>query len=230
MLAIFKREFKNYFMTPTTFIVFFLIFLFQIIALNGRGSFWFDSLKMALGISMIGFGTGLISKEFKNKTYKLLFCSPVSTTSIVLGKYFAFVVFFLITSSISTLICLVFRLCFGAIFTVPELIFGLLGSAFLIMFYAAVIIFVSTWGSNVGILCSVCYAGYFIIQLGDLYLSSHGSSSIWIRLYLVFFQFSKPYQKIMFGVINLETIIYFVSMTVGLLFLSKKFLESKRFV
>lgn len=230
MLAIFKKELKSYLTTSSVFTALAIIFLFQMVSLFDRGLGWFEHMKLPLGVSIIGCGVGLVSKEFRSKTHKLLFSAPVGTTSIVLGKYFALVVNFFIVAVASTLICLFLRLALGAVFTASEIVFGFVGLIFLIMFFSAVVIFISTWGSNVGILASIAYAGYFATQLGDFYMSSRDTTGFWISLYSVFMQFSKPFYKLMFGVVGLETVIYFVSMIAGLLFLSKKFLESKRFV
>lgn len=198
--------------------------------MNQDGHSWFVGMKMALAVAIIGFGIGLIAKESRNKTYKLLFSAPVSTMSIILGKYFALVGCFVLASVVSTIICLIVRVCFGGIFTVSEFIFGILAMACLIMLFASIVIFISTWCSNVGVLCSICYGGYFITTLGDAYMSSMGADNFWVKLYAIFIQFSRPFYKLMFGVIGIETFLYFASMIVGLLFLSKKFLESKRFV
>lgn len=230
MFAIFKKEFKNYFATSNIFYIFFICFLLQIISMPNKGIMWFNSMRTFLAVSIIGFGMGLISQELKNKTYKLLFCSPVKKHSIILGKYFALTSCFVIASFLAILITLIVRFCFGATLTLPEIIFGFLGLTALTMFFSAIVVFVSTWSSSVGVLCAICYVGYTMMSLGDGYMSSIGINNIWVKIYSIFFQYTKPYFKLMFGIIGIDTVIYFTSMIVGLLFLANKFLDSKRFV
>ena len=102
MLAIFKREFKAYFVSPTGYI--FLGFMLFLSALFFTGSNYQNSLTdmtmyfNSLGITflfMVPLLTmRLLAEDKRNKTDQLLITAPVSIVKIVLGKYFAAVALF----------------------------------------------------------------------------------------------------------------------------------------
>ena len=235
MLAIFKREFKSFFKAPMVFFALFLIFLLHLTSLSdGSICGWCACFSFSIPCLTICFGVSLISKEFAaNKTYKLLFSSPVSATAIVLGKYFALVAFFLAVSSISVFIVLLIHFCFGVSIDAGCLVFYFLNLIFRIMVGAAVVEFISTWSSNSTMLAGIAFMGWtvFVVIAGlafDSYVSRR--LNIFTEIYGVCFYPEQHALRLFCGVIGLKTIIYFISMIGGFLYLTKKFLESKRFV
>jgi ABC-2 type transport system permease protein len=111
MLAIFKREFKSYFLTTTGYI---FMSLFLIIAgiffvLNilfpqsPAFSTFLSSILFIFLVSVPILTMRLMTDEAKYRTDQLLFTSPLRITDIVLGKYFAAVAIFLITMAITVI-------------------------------------------------------------------------------------------------------------------------------
>ena len=109
MLAIFKRELKAYFQTPIGYI-FMSLFLLVAGILFILGNVFEQSPSFAGYLSSILFifmfsipvlTMRLLSDESRMKTDQLLITSPVRVIEIVLGKYFAAVIMFLITIAVT---------------------------------------------------------------------------------------------------------------------------------
>lgn len=108
MKAIFKRELQSYFtsMIGCVFIAVVLAFTgIYFLAYNLNGGYPY--FAYALGGALIVFLVAIpiltmrsFSEDRKNKTDQLLLTSPVSVTKVVLGKYFAMAVMFLIPNVI----------------------------------------------------------------------------------------------------------------------------------
>lgn len=115
MYAVFKKEFRSSMtgMTGPIFIfavLFVLGYFVQGIQLSGNaqvelsvvnGAFW--SLILTPVLTM-----RLFSEERKTKTDQLLYALPISTTSVVLGKYFAMVAIFAIPCAVLAIYPVIF--------------------------------------------------------------------------------------------------------------------------
>ncbi len=105
MKTILSREFKAYFNSPIgyvflTFYLFIFGFYFSGINIsqsNGDYSLVFNYLVNLLLFTIPLMTMRLLSEEKKNKTDQLLLTAPISVKDIVLGKYFAAVLLFLLT-------------------------------------------------------------------------------------------------------------------------------------
>ena len=99
MIAIFKREFKSYFINVSGYVFLAAIWLFSGIfatALNFIGQY--ASYEYALSNLMIVLLLIIpiltmrsMSEDRRNKTDMLLYSLPVSSTEVILGKYFAMI-------------------------------------------------------------------------------------------------------------------------------------------
>ncbi|MFP4385252.1 MAG: ABC transporter permease [Spirochaetia bacterium] len=111
MFAIFKREFKSYFLTTTGYIymslflliagIFFL--LVNLFPQDPRFSGFLESIIFIFLISVPILTMRLMTDEAKYRTDQLLFTSPLKITDIVLGKYFAAIALFLITMAVTAI-------------------------------------------------------------------------------------------------------------------------------
>ena len=152
MYAVYKKEFRSSMtgMTGPLFIFAVLIVLgyfIQRIQLTGNakielsivnGAFW--SLLLAPVLTM-----RLFSEERKTRTDQLLYALPISTTSVVLGKYFAMVTVFAIPCAVIALYPVIFA-----------------------FFAPAGINFIMTYGSIIAYFllgCAVIALGMFISSL-----------------------------------------------------------------
>jgi ABC-2 type transport system permease protein len=107
MLAIMKKEFKSYLLSPIGYIfiglfllmfsIFFLVTIFNYSVINFEYLFY-------NGATILTFVTPVLtmrmfSEERKNGTEQLILTSPRSITSVVLGKFFAAALIMLITEA-----------------------------------------------------------------------------------------------------------------------------------
>ena len=109
MKAIFKKEFKSYFLSPIGYIfVGVFIILSAVFFLNGSllyGAADIDILFSNINVICVFLVSiltmRLLSEERNKKTDQLLLCAPVSVTEIVVGKYLAAMAVFGVTMVIT---------------------------------------------------------------------------------------------------------------------------------
>ena len=126
MFAIYKKELKSYFLSPTGYItiglfllIFSLFFYLTTVSVGGYdiGNLYFNTARYGLLIIVPILTMRMFAEERKNWTEQLLLTSPRSITEIVLGKFLAGVSVIVIT--------LIFSLIYYAIlcfFKAPNLV------------------------------------------------------------------------------------------------------------
>ena len=126
MFAIYKKELKSYFLSPTGYItiglfllLFSLFFYLTTVSVGGYdiGNLYFNTARYGLLIIVPILTMRMFAEERKNGTEQLLLTSPRSITEIVLGKFLAGVSVIVIT--------LIFSLIYYAIlcfFKAPNLV------------------------------------------------------------------------------------------------------------
>lgn len=126
MFAIYKKELKSYFLSPTGYItiglfllIFSLFFYLTTVSVGGYdiGNLYFNTARYGLLIIVPVLTMRMFAEERKNGTEQLLLTSPRSITEIVLGKFLAGVSVIVIT--------LIFSLIYYAIlcfFKAPNLV------------------------------------------------------------------------------------------------------------
>lgn len=126
MFAIYKKELKSYFLSPTGYItiglfllIFSLFFYLTTVSVGGYdiGNLYFNTARYGLLIIVPILTMRMFAEERKNGTEQLLLTSPRSITEIVLGKFLAGVSVIVITLIFSLIYYAV--LCF---FKAPNLV------------------------------------------------------------------------------------------------------------
>lgn len=169
MLAVIKKEFKSYFLSPIGYIfigLFLLmasIFFYVDIILNGVTYFqnMFYSLATLITFITPVLTMRMFAEERKEGTDQLLLTSPRSITSIVLGKFFA-AVLVLIVTELLTLIYYAILCYFGK----PDIItsaLALLGFLLLGMSYISFGMFASSITEN-QVVAAIITIGFFIFS------------------------------------------------------------------
>lgn len=154
MIAIFKKEIAIYFLTPFGYVfsgLFLLLsgIIFSFYNLSGSRA---DILGMLGALNMVSIvifpvlTMKLLAEEKKMSTDQLLFTSPVTIASVVLGKYFAALFVFLITLS-ATGIFAVFIAIFGKT-SLGAILGSYIGFALLGAAYIAICLFASSLTEN----------------------------------------------------------------------------------
>lgn len=233
MTAIFKRELKAYFDSPIGYI---LIAIFCcltggyfalacVLSLNSDLApvFQFISTWVLMVFAPI-LTMKLFSEERKLKTDQLLITSPVSLTGIVMGKFLSAMCMFLIAMCINIVYLLV-----ATIFGHP-LIASFIGNFIGVTLLAGAVISMGLFISSLTENQVVAAFASFGLVIGLLLLSSLSSSVTnpvlasvinWVSIY-------NRFQEFNYGVCSVESLIYYISITVIFLFLTVRVLEKRR--
>ena len=104
---------------------------------------------------------GLMSKERNNGSIKLLFSSPITNTQIILGKYFAMMIYALVLIAI-LFVYAIFGMCTIKDMDVPYVLSGLFGLYLLTCAYAAIGLFMSNLTSY-QVVAAMCTLGLLAV-------------------------------------------------------------------
>jgi gliding motility-associated transport system permease protein len=168
MTAILARELRNYFQTPIGYIfmgLFLLLtgFFFTMGNLVGGSSYYTNFLGSILFLYLFAvplLTMRLLSEERRQRTDQLLVTSPITITDIVLGKYFAALIVYLLTLVVTILYAVVVGL-FGDL-AVWETVGGYIGFMLLGSSFIAVGILVSAVSENQA---SAAFFSFFALLL-----------------------------------------------------------------
>ena len=193
MIAVWKHELRNYFHSLTAY-----VFGAFLLAVVGLGTMFYNlqaavsNFEFVLSFSSLVFVVivpiltmRVIAEERRQKTDQLLYSLPISTTQVVLGKYLALLVVYLIPLCVISLYPLIFAqfgdvylpTSYGSIFA-----FFLMGAALL-----AVGVFISSLTDNqgfaAGISIAVILLNYYSVSLAE-YVSATAFGSL-LALYVL---------------------------------------------
>lgn len=232
MFAIFRREVRNYFSAPIAFIyiaVFYALSSFYFFGSSLMGnstslSTVFSSL-FTISIFLIPILTmRLLSEDRRYKTDQALITAPVSILGMVMGKYLAAVMIYLIGILITLVMAVII-----AFFATPDwaVIFGhfiglfLLGAALI-----AICTFISSLTENQVIAAVGGFAAGFALILIDA-LSSVVSSAL-LQSFILGISFYERYVSFTVGVLDFADVIFFLSICVLFIFLTVRVFEKRR--
>ena len=181
MIAILKHELRTYFHSLTAYLfgAFLLLFVgigamlynLQAAVSNFEYVLSFSSLIFVVIVPILTMR--VIAEERKQKTDQLLYSLPISTTKVVLGKFLALLVVYLIPLGIISLYPLIFSQ-YGDVYLLTSygslIAFFIMGAALLAMG-----VFISSLTENQGFAAGIGIAAvlfnYFSVQLAE-YVSS----------------------------------------------------------
>lgn len=193
MSAVFRHELRNYFHSLTAYV--FGAFLLAVVGLgsvlynlqaavsNFEFVLSFASIIFVVIVPILTMRT--LAEERRQRTDQLLYSLPITTTQVVLGKYFALLVVYLIPLAVISLYPLLFSQ-FGEVYLPTSygslFAFFLMGAALL-----AVGMFLSSLTDNqgfaAGIGVAVILLNYYSVSLAE-YTSSTAMGSL-IALYVI---------------------------------------------
>ena len=239
MLAIFKKEFNSFF---TSTIAYLTIGMFLLI--NGLFLWVFDDDFNVLNAGFADLTSFFylapwiliflipaitmktFADEFRSGTIEILKTRPITNVTLVLGKFFA----------ILTLLIIVLIPTFVYVYSIHELgnpvgnlDYGSISGSYLGLFllassFASIGIFTSTLSKNqvVAFLLGICMV--FLFYYGfDAVSSLFGEYSYTIKL----FGMNEHYKSISRGVIDSRDVLYFMSIIIIFLFVSKQKLTNE---
>lgn len=229
MSAVFKHELRMYFRSLTAY-----VFGAFLLAFVGLGAMLYNiqaavsNFEFVLSFSSLGFVVivpiltmRVIAEEKKQKTDQLLYSLPITTTQVVLGKYLALLVMYLIPMAVICVYPLIFAQ-FGDVYLLTAygslFAFYLMGASLI-----AIGVFISSLTDNqgfaAGIGIAVILLNYYSVSLSE-YVSSTAFGSVAALLVLALILGSVIHhltgnENFAFGVCILGMVVIFISYMVN---------------
>lgn len=233
MGAIFKREFRSYFYSPLGYVFLIVMwissgFFFSLMLANSVSyiEYVFQSILSVVMIIIPILTMRLMSEDKKHKTDQLLFTAPVNISGVVLGKYFAALLMFLI--GIATTLIFIIVL---ATFTTPNwnvFLGNFVGLAILGGALISIGLFISSLTENQMIAAIVSFATMMFIFMFDNVAQMFPPYLSFIANILKELSFTTRYNDFVSGILDISHVVYFISIIVVFNFLTVRVLERKR--
>ena len=236
MLAIWKREIQNYFLTSIGYVfmgIFLLVggvmfFLGNIMSSSAAISNMLGNLNYIFMLVVPILTMKLLSEEKRNKSDQLLLTSPRSVWDIILGKFFAACTVVFISTAV-TLLYVVILAVYSNV-TYPALIASnSIGFLLLGFCYVSIGVLMSALTENQVSAAVLTLGVNVLLQI----LESVGSSLTipglsfintiisWLSLYTRYNDFSA-------GILSIANVIYYVSLCGIMLFLAVRVIDKRR--
>jgi len=229
-MNIFRKEFKDYFITPIAYIVisiFLLItgwFFFSTFFLYSQATLrgFFALLPFTFAFVIPAITMKLFSEEFSSGSYEILFTLPVTHINIIMGKFLAataFIIAMLIpTLAYPVAISFIGQLDWGTV------VGGYVGAIFLGAGYSAIGIFSSSLTRNQIIAfiigASICF---FLTLVGKMLFFLPENILGTVQYLSTGFHF----QNISKGIIDCRNIVYFLSLIFIALYATSLVIDKK---
>jgi len=237
MLAIFKRDFTAYFTSAIGYIylgAYILVLNLMFYLNNALGSSSSVAGIFSFMLMVMMFITPILtmrvfSEDFKQKTDQLLYTTPVSMLSIVMGKFL---------SSLSVFVCLLvltliwpFTISIFGENNFAEVTGNYIGILCIGAAYIAMGVFISSLTENqviaaVGSLC--LFIALYLLEIVAMMFFSSGVLPMFVMRIFIFISIFGRYSEITGGLLSLDTIIFFLSVCAFFLFLTVRTLEKRR--
>lgn len=233
MVAIFKKELKNFFKTPIAY-VFLAPFIFlasmQFIAIlsysNQASVDYILNYVNILCLFIVPVLTmQLLSEEKTKKTDQLLLTSPIGVWDIVIGKFLAaYSVFF-----IGCLITLIYPVIFSVIGSpiISETIGQYIGFMLIWGTFIAVGLFISSCTESQVVSAILTFVALFFLYQIDSWSASISNEIV--RKIVSWFSIMSRYTDFQSGLLNLPNVVYYLSFIFVFLFLTKRNIENRRY-
>ena len=232
MKAVFEREISSYFTTMLGYI--FIAIHIALCTINFisnniiGGSASFSAMAETASIMFVFIVPILTMRSFaeekKTKSDQLLLTSPISVSSIVWGKFFSALCVLLIALAVMLVFPIILYI-FGSPY-IGEIFTGyicliLIGSTFI-----SIGMFISSITENQLISCIITMGILFLLWMSNGYIGSVSNTALYTVLTSIslYAQVSDFYMS----VLNVSSIVYFVSLTLLFLFFTVKAVERRR--
>ncbi len=239
MLPILKKEFNSFFASPTAYLVMGIFLLINGLLLwvfndglnilnagfaDLNNFFYLVPWVLLFLIPAITMKT--FADEFQSGTIEILITKPISIWSIVLGKFFA-VLLLIMMAIIPTIVYIYSIYQLGnppGNIDYGSTIASYVGILFLASSYASIGVFTSTLSKNQIVAFLLAFFISFIFYYGfDAMADLFESSSYTVKL----FGMNEHFKSMSIGVIDTRDILYFLSITIFFLFITKQQLTNE---
>lgn len=238
MLAIYKREMRSYFTTSIGYIFLACALVIAAVIFSISTVFsqtadvrvYFSGLIFVLMVFLPILTMKSFSEEKKTKTEQLLLTSPVSTTQMVLGKFFSSFTMLAIFIGLSLFFLIPLGAFVGEDTSGPNvaLVMGNVIALLLVgMCFIAVGIFVSSLTENqfaAIVITVVALLFMFAISLFNSLIEVYA-----IRVVFRWFSLYSRYQVFTYGIFDIGALIYYLSFAAIFIFLTVRVFESRKY-
>ena len=235
MRAIFKKELRSYFTSPIGWFVLGVMFLFSGFAFfmynMSYGTttlvYVYQSLYTIILLLVLPIMTmRLFSEEKRQKTDQALLTAPASLTGIVLGKFLAAMLMFVLGLSI-TLVYAIIVASKATSFDWIVTIGNFLGLTLLSGMVVAIGMLISACTESQFIAALCTFGISFLLLLLDN-LSSIFAGVSWMEPVISFISVNSRYYTFTSGLIHVDSIVFFLSLQALFVFLTVRVLDKKR--
>ena len=233
MMAILKRELSSYFTSPIGYVflaVFYFfsgLFFYSVLYSNTTDiTYVFSGLFTVLLFIVPLLTMRLLSEEKKQKTDQLLLTAPVSLTGLVMGKFLAALCMYAIALSVTVVYALIL-----AGFASPEwmvVIGNIFGALHLGAALISIDLFISSMTENQMIAAVGSFAVMMFILMMDSFATMLPAAFSFVGTLLQSLSFMTRYTELTTGILNIGTVLFFVSVAVVFNFLTVRVLEKRR--
>ncbi len=235
MSAIFKREFKSFFITPLGYVVIAIMMLFHGLAFTQMYSYGEPDIGFVFGstfsfvaiyvlIPILTMRT--MSDDRRQKVDQVLLTSPVSLYAIVFGKFFATLAIFMLSFAMT----LVFQIivAFQDV-TMNWLIYigNLLGVFFMGSAIIALGIFISSLTESQVVSVVISFAASLVLAMMDNVSAMVNVPAITNIIEKI--SFIQRYNAFCNGIIDYSNIVFFVGLAAIFIFLTVRVLDKRRY-
>lgn len=233
MSAIFKKEFRSFFMSPIGYVfiaiftlisgVFFVLFNIAKASAKFIDTLYFITFIFSLVVPVLTMRS--FAEEKKSKTDQMLITAPLKIYEVVMGKFWAATAVIIIALAV-TLIFPFILLLFNANIEVWSTIGGYMGNFLIGVALISIGMFISSMTENQLTSAVISTSVFFMMLLIEGFRSMLNQGFIyevlgWLSLFSRFTTFSA-------GILSLPSILYLVSITVLFLFLTTRVIEKRR--
>lgn len=235
MLAIFKREFKAFFgsVIGYLFIAASLVLTgIYFFAYNLAGAYPYFSYALSSSVfiylvTIPILTMRLISEDRKNKTDQLILTSPISISKIVIGKFLSVAAIFMILVAIICTYPLILTL-FGSI-PFKETYVAILGFALFGLTAISIGVFISSVTESQIIAAVLSFVALFVNYLLAPICQLISSTGNWVTDFLGALDIFQRFTSLLSGTLDLSSIVYMISVTVLMLFLTTQMIQKRRY-
>ncbi len=233
MVAIWKKEFKSYFVSPIGYIFVGVITFLSSLAFVS-GVVMMQSADISVVFSNINWiylflaallTMRMFAEEKNKKTDQLLLTAPISITEMVLGKYLAA----MSVLGVSILVSLIYPviMCVYADPAISEIIGSYVGFILLWGAFVSVGAFVSSLTESQVIAAVFTFISLIIIYFIQSFEAS--ISNVVLQKIVGWFSLMSRYGEFQKGILNIESIIYYLSFIFVFLFLTVRVIDKRRY-
>lgn len=234
MGAVFRRELRSFFTNPIGYVVLavmyaisgYFFFNYNLSINSADMTILFSQLLSVVMLAIPFLTMRLFSEEKRQKSDQALFTAPVSLTSIVLGKFLATLLLFIIGLSITLVFAVV--TAFGKAIPDWSMIIGnFLGLSLVGGLIISIGVFVSALTESQVIAAIGTLALSFLLLLVDL-VNALFTNFAWISKATSFLSVATRYSDFVIGLIYYDNVFFFLSLQALFLFLTVRVLDKRR--